>query len=215
MKDIIIYGSGGMAREVAALIEDINAVQPTWNIAGFIDDFRGNTDELVNGYKVLGSGSYLNSAGAARNIVIAVGDPDAKEGIYEKIKGCGLEFPSIIHPSARIARNASVGEGTIVGIDCIVSVNVKLGRNVFLNTRTVLGHDVEVGDFTSCLVNCLISGNVSIGRSCVLGSGCIVKEKISIADKAKVGMGAIVCYDVAEGYTVMSRPSASMAFHNV
>lgn len=212
MKDIIIYGSGGMAREVAALIEDINAAQPVWNIAGFVDDLRDDTGELINGYKLLGPGRLLKEPETARNVVVAVGDPAARESIYEKIKDYGLEFPTLIHPSARVARNTLVGEGSVIGIDCIVSVNVKLGRNVFLNTRTVLGHDVEIGDFTSCLVNCIISGGVKIGRGAALGSNCVIKEKISIGDGAKVGMGSVVCYDVAVGHVVMSRPSASMSF---
>ncbi|RMD92149.1 MAG: sugar O-acyltransferase, partial [Calditrichaeota bacterium] len=32
MKDIVIIGAGGHAREIAHLIEDINLHQPTWNI---------------------------------------------------------------------------------------------------------------------------------------------------------------------------------------
>ncbi len=36
MKDIVILGSGGFAKEVAFLIEEINRSSITWNILGFI-----------------------------------------------------------------------------------------------------------------------------------------------------------------------------------
>ena len=36
MKDIVIIGAGGFGREVAWLIEDINKIEPQWNILGFV-----------------------------------------------------------------------------------------------------------------------------------------------------------------------------------
>ena len=38
LKDLIIVGAGCMGREVLQWVKDINAVKPTWNILGFIDD---------------------------------------------------------------------------------------------------------------------------------------------------------------------------------
>ena len=40
MKDIAIYGAGGMGRETACLIERINKASPKtiWNLIGFYDD---------------------------------------------------------------------------------------------------------------------------------------------------------------------------------
>lgn len=212
MEDIIIYGAGGMAREVAALIEDINHDSPVWNILGYIDDFKGACGEYVNGYKILGSHEVLKNLKKPANLVIAVGDPAAKESIYNRIKEYNLHYPVLIHPSARVSGSASIAEGTIIGMDCIVQVNVKIGRHVFLNMRTILGHDVEIMDFSSCLVNCIVSGNVIVRKGALLGSGCVVMEKRSIGERAKVSMGAVVSFDVEDGYVAMSRPTKSMKF---
>jgi len=38
MKNIFIYGAGGVGREIILLINDINEVKNKWNILGFIDD---------------------------------------------------------------------------------------------------------------------------------------------------------------------------------
>jgi len=37
MEDIVIRGSGGLAREIAFLIERINQEKPKWNLLGYID----------------------------------------------------------------------------------------------------------------------------------------------------------------------------------
>jgi len=44
MKKVIIIGAGGVGREVALIINQINNFKPTWNIIGFLDDnkFREN-----------------------------------------------------------------------------------------------------------------------------------------------------------------------------
>ncbi|MCR4436850.1 MAG: NeuD/PglB/VioB family sugar acetyltransferase [Clostridiales bacterium] len=212
MEDIILYGSGGMARQVAELIEDINAVEPRWNILGCIDDIKGNGKEASNGYKILGTGEILKDLGGKTSVVLAMSDPAAKENIYERIKQYNLKFPVLIHPSARVARNAVVGEGSIIGIDCIVSSNVNIGRHVFLNIRTVVGHDAVISDFCSCLVNCIIAGSVWIKEGSLLGSNCVIMEKKVIGRRAKIGMGSIVSFDVEDHNIVLSRPSKAMYF---
>ncbi|NJD02000.1 MAG: hypothetical protein FIA99_05255 [Ruminiclostridium sp.] len=212
VEEIIIYGSGGMAREVVELIEDINRIRPTWSISGYLDDIKGDCSEVVNGYKVIGTGEVLKSLEHPANVVLAISNPEVKERIYNNIKGYPLRFPVLVHPSARVARSARIGEGSIIGIDCIVSVNVDIGRHVFLNMRTVVGHDAVIRDYCSCLVNCIIAGDVTMDERTLLGSGCIIMEKIHIGKKARVGMGSIVSCDVQDSHVVMSRPSKSMYF---
>ena len=38
MRDIAIYGAGGLGREIACVLKKINMVTPTWNLLGFFDD---------------------------------------------------------------------------------------------------------------------------------------------------------------------------------
>jgi sugar O-acyltransferase (sialic acid O-acetyltransferase NeuD family) len=212
MEDIILYGSGGMAREVVELIEDINKVEPRWNIRGYIDDIKGNCGEVLHGYRILGTGEILTDLTETTCIVIAISDPAAKESIFEKIKDCNIRFPVLVHPSARVAENAQIGEGSIIGIDCIISTSVEIGKHVFLNMRTVVGHDAVIQDFCSCLVNCVIAGGVQIKECSLLGSGCIIMEKKNLGKRCKVAMGSVVCFDVEDHHVVLSRPSKSMYF---
>ena len=44
MTDIAIYGAGGFGKEVACLIERLNARRSTWNFIGFFDDGKESRD---------------------------------------------------------------------------------------------------------------------------------------------------------------------------
>ena len=58
LKDIIIIGAGGVGRETALIIEDINEVNKEWNLLGFVDDGK-EVEQIINGYRVLGNLQYL------------------------------------------------------------------------------------------------------------------------------------------------------------
>ncbi len=212
MKDIIIYGSGGLAKETVELIEDINKIKPEWNIVGYIDDTNNEANKTVNGYKILGSQDILKNADINTYIIIAISDPLAKEQIHNSIKKYNMKYATLIHPSAKIASNAIIGEDCIISIDCIVSANVSIGNHVFMNMRTIVGHDSLIKDFSSCLVSCIIAGNVTINKGALLGSGCIIMEKKEIGSMAKISMGSMVNFDVDENTVVMNRPSKCMKF---
>lgn len=212
MKDIVIYGSGGMAREIVELIEDINEITPTWQIKGYIDDMKGANQEVINGYPVLGTNEILKDLDHDIYMVLAIADPCAKERIYQTILTYNFNFATLVHPTAKIAKNAIIGKGSIIGIGCIISVGVVIGHHVFLNMRTVVGHDTVIKDYVSCLVNCIIAGNVVINEGAFLGSNCVIMEKKRIGQKAKISMGSVVNFDVMDDTVVMSRPSKTMKF---
>lgn len=212
MKEIVIYGSGGLARETAELIEDINEIEPKWDIKGYIDDIKGENDEVINGYRILGTNEILKTLNNSTYIVLAVSDPVAKEKIHQEIKKYNLKYATLVHPTAKIAKSAILGEGLIISIGCIVSVNVVIGNHVFLNMRTVVGHDSVIKDYSSCLVNSIIAGNVAINEGALLGSNCVIMEKKIIGRNAKISMGSVVNFDVEDNAVVMSRPSKSMKF---
>ena len=142
MENLIIYGAGGLAAEVVQLVEDINASAsgPLWNLAGCIDDYKGRCGRKVCGVDIIGTYRVLEAAREPVNVVIAVGDPDAREKIYNNIKNFKVKFPAIIHPAAKICKGAVIGEGSIIAVGSIVSVNAVVGRQVFLNMRSQSVH---------------------------------------------------------------------------
>ena len=59
MRDIFIIGAGGVGKEVAFIIEQVNIKTHKWNILGIVDDDKSLWGTEINGYKVLGGLSVL------------------------------------------------------------------------------------------------------------------------------------------------------------
>lgn len=77
MKDIAIYGAGGLGREVASMIKLINQTAPnTWNLVGFFDDGVVKGTQISNFGQVYGGMSELNSWRKELNVVFAIGNPN-------------------------------------------------------------------------------------------------------------------------------------------
>ena len=82
MKNIVIYGCGGLGMETAQLIEDINKVNKQWNILGFIDDCDYNVGRDVMGYKILGGQEYIIENKIEKDKMLMIGDESGKEGQF-------------------------------------------------------------------------------------------------------------------------------------
>lgn len=98
MKDIAIFGVGGFGREVLTLIQDINRVEPTYNIIGFFDDAHSK-GENINCYPTLGTIEDLNKWEASLCVAVAVGNPITRKKIVGKIANPLVSYPTLIHQS--------------------------------------------------------------------------------------------------------------------
>src|SRR5699024_12617957 len=84
MKQVVIYGSGGFAREIAMLIENINERKTKWDMLGFLDDNIEKHGKVINGYKILDGSNWLENKKI--NVILGIGSPNAKEKIVLSIK---------------------------------------------------------------------------------------------------------------------------------
>src|SRR4051812_48128286 len=73
VRDLVIVGAGGLGRETAEAVRAVNAVAPTWNLLGFLDDHvaaQGTGDVAV-----LGPSRELAQLPDAM-VVVCVGAPE-------------------------------------------------------------------------------------------------------------------------------------------
>ena len=84
MKDIVICGAGGFAREIACVINAINNKEQKWNFLGFIEAdpaLKGTSNEYGS---IIGNDDELNNWDKPIDVVIGVGSPLLLKKIVEK-----------------------------------------------------------------------------------------------------------------------------------
>jgi len=214
MKKTVIYGSGGLGREMLEIVMDINKVTPRWEIMGFIDD-GVRKGELVNGIRVLGGIEYLSKYQENIAIIFGIADTSVKTKLYNEIKNFGknFDFPIIIHNTAYVSSSVCIQEGVVIGRFCFVSIDTRLGKCVFLNTRCDIGHDSQIGDFSSLMPSVNVSGNVTVGEKTLIGVQSAILQGVKIGSGVTVGMGSKVMADVPDNCTVMGYPARIIAKH--
>lgn len=213
MKDIVIIGAGGFAREVNWLIEEINSVNEEWNLLGYIYENPDNIGQLVNDKPVLGDFDWLKDK---RNVyfVCAIGDPNLKKRLVDKCLKYDVKAATLIHPDVKISRYTNIEEGTIVCKDSILTVNIHIGKHVIINLDCTIGHDAIIGAYSTILPSVNVSGNVVIGEQSMLGTSSAVIEKLSIGRNTIVGAGAVVVTNLPENCTAVGVPAKVIKQNN-
>lgn len=214
MKDIVIFGAGGLGREVACLIKRINAVKSEWNLVGFYDD--GIEVGTKNEYgAVLGNVHDLANYDNVLSVAIAIGSPKTVKKIVEILSvNEKLRYPNLISPDFNISDtdNYSIGYGNIIQRNCTISCNVKIGNYNILNTGIGLGHDAIVGDYNSFMPAVKISGEVTMGDCNFFGVGSIVLQQLKVGNGIKLGAGSVLMRRAKDDTLYMGNPAKKVSF---
>lgn len=196
MKQIVIIGAGGFGREVQWLIERINAKELTWQLKGYIDDgIEAGTK--INGYPILGGIDYLLEMEEEISVVCAIGSSQTRKKIIEKISNKNnIEFPNLIDPNVQMSNYIELGRGNIICAGSILTVNISVGDFTIVNLDCTVGHDVILNSFVTVYPSVNISGCVKIGQCTEIGTGTKIIQGKTIGNKVIIGAGAVVVRDI-------------------
>lgn len=211
MKDIVLCGAGGLARETVQLIHDINAIKPEYNFLGFVvEEGAYKKDSFVAGYPVLGPEEWVIENQDKVFCCCAVGTPEPRAKIQRKLENFGVRFESLISPHAVICERSTIGKGCIITRGVIISVDCIIGDGVLLNHTNIIGHDCSVGNFSCVMVNVSVAGEVTIGEQVYIGSHAFILQQKKIGDRSTIAAGSIVLTDVKPDVTAFGNPARCM-----
>ncbi len=203
MEDIILVGFGGHAKSVVDTIEK----EGKYHIVGFTDPLP---DREYKGYHCLGNDDvleeyFLKGIRYAFVTLGYMGQGKNRDVLYKKLKKIGYRLPVIIDPSAVLAEDIKIGEGTFVGKNAVINAAAIVGKMCIINTGAVVEHENQIGDFTHVSVNGTLCGNVFVSEHCFIGANATVIQNIKIGSCSIVGAGSIVLRDILSGEKVYGK----------
>jgi len=215
MKDIAIYGAGGLGREIACQISKLNEIiKAGWNLIGFFDDGKAIGEDISHFGKCLGGLAQLNDWETPLNVVLCFGSPRSLAKIHSLIVNPNINFPNIVSPDFSIndPETFKIGKGNIITGQCSATTNVAIGNFNLLNGHVHLGHDIKIGNFNVFMPGSRISGEVSIGCQNLIGADSFVKQQIKVGNNVTLSPLSALLTKPKDGNTYIGNPAKIFKF---
>jgi acetyltransferase EpsM len=198
---LLILGTRTFAVEVADL-----ASESGFAVAGFVENMHPERcSETLEGLPI----HWIEAVGElaeTHRAVCGLGTTH-RSRFADQAAEKGLRFATVLHPSARLARTSTLGEGAVVSVAVVVASHTRIGRHVLINRGSLIGHHTVIGDYVSVQSGANIAGSCTIGDATYIGMGAVVLDHLTIGAHSIVGAGAVVTQDVPDNVQVVGVPA--------
>jgi sugar O-acyltransferase (sialic acid O-acetyltransferase NeuD family) len=206
---LLILGTRTFAVEIADLASDIDDFQ----VVGFVENMEPDRcRETLENLPIIWSDELpklIHTHKAVCGLATTF-----RSRFTDQVAAYGMEFATLIHPTARISATSSLGVGTIISVGVIIASHTHLGCHVIVNRGALVGHHTRIGNYVTIQPGANIAGACQIGDATYIGMGAIVTDHITIGTHSIIGAGAVVINDVPDNVLVVGVP-ARVAKENV
>lgn len=202
----IIWGASGHASVVA----DILRLNNEYEVVGFLDDVNQNRkNTLFCGLPIFGGQDQLEILrdNGVEYIILGFGNCEARLNKAKLITDKGYKLAKAIHPSAILADDVSIGEGTVIVAGAVINPGSQIGRNVIINTCASVDHDCIIEDGAHICPGVHLAGRVTVGRGSWIGIGSTIVERVRIGSAVYIGAGAVVLEDIENDTVAFGIPA--------
>lgn len=205
-KRLVIIGASGHGKVIADI-----AVKNGYKEIVFLDDDKAV--KTCGEYSVVGASDdvmrYFDC-----DFVVGIGNAEIRKRIQEELIDKGLHVVTLIHPKAVVARDVSLGVGTVVMAGAIINPGSTVGNGCIINTSASVDHDNTISDYVHVSIGSHLAGTVNIGTCTWIGAGAIVNNNVSICENCMVGAGAVVVKNITEPDTYIGVPARKKSMVN-
>jgi sugar O-acyltransferase (sialic acid O-acetyltransferase NeuD family) len=193
-RKLLLIGGGGHCHSVldSAIALDI------YDELGVID----NIESSCLGVPVIGTDNDLpvlvkDGWNCAIVTVGSVGNTKMRRRLYEMIQRLGFTIPSIIDPTAIIAKGVLIKNGCFIGKRAVVNTGAVINECCIINTGAIIEHDCKIGAFAHISPGTTLCGQVRVGSDSHIGAGSVVRQQITVGESSLIGAGSVVVKDIA------------------
>jgi sugar O-acyltransferase (sialic acid O-acetyltransferase NeuD family) len=202
---LVVLGAGGHGKVVA----DAARAAGT-QVLAFADANPARRGKEVSGLPVLDGElealrAFCEHEGA--QTVVAIGENATRRRIFEALQAAGVSLANVVHPSAVLAPEVTLGIGVVILAGAIVNVTTVIGDNAIINTGVRLDHDNTLGAHAHVSPGVCTGGEVKIGEGTHLGVGVSVRNQVSIGAWSVIGVGAAVVSDLPDRVVAYGVPA--------
>lgn len=208
MKQIIFWGATGHAKvlreavghhgyELVAVFDNNRDVHPPF-------------PDVPLHYGVEGFKAWLREHGFSETeALVTIGGASGRDRleIQNFLKRNGVRPATVIHPTAFVAKNATIEEGSQIIANATVGVETEVGKACIINTAASVDHESVLEDGVHIAPGAVLAGSVRVGSHTLVGVGAVVLPWIKIGSDVTIGAGAVVTKDVPDGVVAYGNPA--------
>ena len=206
--EIILYGGTGQAKvvrpivefygsKVVAVFDDTDGLSPPFDDIALYHGFHS----LIEWIK----GIDLNKTG----FCITIGNPhgDVRMKLHNDLVKLGLAPATVVHHTAFLADNCSIGAGSQIMAGAIIMPEVKIGKQCIINTKSSIDHECVLEDACEVAPGATLCGCVYMKFNSWVCAGATVLPRITLGENSIVGAGSLVREDVPDNATIVGVPA--------
>lgn len=199
-----LFGGNGHCKVVVDLVRkaSFTTVEAIFDDAPKLD--------VIAGIPILKSESldFFNQ----KELIITIGNNQVRKRIASQIVA---RYVTAIHPSAILASDFSIGEGTVVMAGAVINPSAYIGKHCIINTCAVVEHDCVLGDFVHVSPNASLAGNVTLGEGTHVGIGACIIQGVKVGKWVTVGAGAVILNDVPDYAVIVGNPGKIIKYNSI
>lgn len=189
---LFVFGASGHGKVVADIADCCG-----YDVAGYIDD---------NAPHAITYDEFLEKEPTAL-VAIGIGNNDARESVFLRLKEHGSKIATLIHPAATIAKSARIGEGCVVMAGAVINPDALIERGSIINTHAVIEHDNVIDQFCHISPGSSLAGNVTVGPFSHIGIGACIIQGVHVGTRTTIGAGSTVLNNIPDRSIAVGSPA--------
>ncbi|HLN77238.1 MAG TPA: acetyltransferase [Nocardioidaceae bacterium] len=202
---VLLVGASGLTREVLAVERAIAPFRTIW----IVDDDPARWGQEMDGAAVVGGLEEVKRYDDSE-IVVCAEQPSARRRLVARLSQLGVadeQYTRVIHPGVDIPNGCTVGDGSILLANVVLTVDIAVGRHVVIMPNVTLTHDDVVEDYATLGAGVSLGSNVRVGSGACLGMNSSVDDGLAVGENAMLGMGSALMSELPRGGTAFGVPA--------